>query len=170
MARILGVALHPGQVIEVLFGSAPLLPEPAESAVSWEGRDGGREVLTLRSRRGITEVLYLQAAERTWDVREAEGRDDKGAVVWRLRHEGFSPLPLSENANSPMVRMPQVTYIEDPPHKSDVRLRWRERELNPELEAGVFELSAPPGIPVEPDVCAAPPSLPAAPPGEAATP
>jgi hypothetical protein len=64
------------------------------------------------------------------------------------------------------VRLPAVTYIEDPPHKSDVRLRWRERELNPNLEPGIFRLEAPAGIPTEPDLCSGVP--PAAAPSPAA--
>lgn len=158
MARILGVALHPSQVIEVLLGGVPLLPTVATSEVSWDGRDGGRERLTLRDARGVSEVIYLQAqsqgSEKHWDVREAEGRDEKGATVWRLRHEGFSPESLGTTQAT--VRMPAITYIEDPPHKSDLRLRWRERELNPEIEPGLFRLDAPPGIPTEPDACASP--------------
>jgi hypothetical protein len=177
MARILGVALHPSQVLDVLLGSVPLLPDATSAQVSWDGRDGGREVLTLKNDRGLSEVVYLQAAAGSFDVREAEGRDEKGAPVWRLRHENFVAEKLGDGPSAATVRMPSVTYIEDPPHKSDVRLRWRERELNPEIEPGVFELAAPSGVPVEPDVCAgqppaaAPPAAPAASPaGGSATP
>jgi hypothetical protein len=55
-----------------------------------------------------------------------------------------------------------VTYLEDPPRKSDVRLRWREREWNPSIEPGLFRLDAPPGVPVEPDTCSLAASPPAA--------
>jgi hypothetical protein len=157
MSRFLGVALHPSQVIQVLMGGVPLLPSPVASEVSWNGKDGGREVLTLRDARGVSEVISLQAEGKTWDVREAEGRDDKGQPVWRLRHEGFAPMALAEGAPT-SVRLPAVTYIEDPPNKSDIRLRWRERELNPALEEGVFRLDAPPGVPTEPDICATSPA------------
>jgi hypothetical protein len=51
-----------------------------------------------------------------------------------------------------------VTYLEDPPRKSDVRLRWREREWNPGIESGLFRLDAPAGVPVEPDTCSMAPS------------
>ncbi len=156
MSRFLGVALHPRQVIEVLMGSVPLLPNPVAAEVTWNGRDGGRDVLTLRDARGVTEVISLQAQDKTWDVREAEGRDEKGQPVWRLRHENFANVALGDSGAA-MVRLPAVTYIEDPPHKSDIRLRWRERELNPELEEGIFHLEAPPGVPIEPDVCAGSP-------------
>jgi hypothetical protein len=159
--------MHPKQVIDVLMGGVPLLADPESAAVSWEGRDGGREVLTLKDPRGNSEVIYLQAEQQTWDVREAEGKDEKGTTVWRLRHEGFSPVPLETSQNdaatsapapSAAVRLPSVTYIEDPPHKSDLRLRWRERELNPQFEEGAFHLDAPPGVPIEPDLCEAPPA------------
>ncbi len=169
MARLIRVALHPREAVEVLLGGVPLLAdgEVTGTQLDWSGKDGGREVLTLRDAQGRTEVLWLAArtpgvpgVPSGWDVREAEGRDAGGQVVWRVRHEDFTDVALGE-ASAPdaakptrTVRLPATTYIEDPPHKSDVRLRWRERELNPNLEPGVFHLDAPQGLPTEPDLCA----------------
>lgn len=160
MLRILGVGLHPSQVIEVLLGGVPFLANPTGMEVAWDGRDGGREVLTLRNDLGHVEVIALQAEGRTWDVREAEGRDATGQIVWRLRHETFNDEPLSNSsddakpASGPTVRLPKVTSIEDPPHKSNVRLRWREREMNPQVNPEIFTMTAPDGMTVSPDVCA----------------
>ena len=181
MARLIRVALHPAEAVAVLVGGVPLFGdgEAATPKLDWSGKDGGREVLTLSDARGRTEVLWLvprpggtPALPSGWDVREAEGRDPGGQVVWRVRHEDFSEVPLTaEGGADPAkpgrtVRLPAVTYIEDPPHKSDVRLRWRERELNPNLEPGLFHMDAPAGVPTEPDLCAdaAPPPDPAPPP------
>ena len=178
MARLIRVALHPAEAVEVLVGGVPLLSdgEAAAPQLDWSGKDGGREVLTLRDARGRTEVLWLAprpggapGLPSGWDVREAEGRDPGGQVVWRVRHEDFSEVALSGEGGTEAakpgrtVRLPAVTYIEDPPHKSDVRLRWRERELNPSLEPGIFHMDAPAGVPTEPDLCAdaGPPSSPA---------
>lgn len=161
MSRILGVGLHPSQVIEVLLGGVPFLANPTKMEVAWDGRDGGREVLTLRNDLGHVEVIALQAEGRTWDVREAEGRDGIGQTVWKLRHESFESEPLSGSsddakpASGPTVRLPKVTHIEDPPHKSNVRLRWREREMNPQVDPEIFTMTAPDGMPISPDVCAA---------------
>ena len=177
MARLIRVALHPAEAVEVLVGGVPLFSDGEATApkLDWSGKDGGREVLTLSDARGRTEVLWLAprpggtpALPSGWDVREAEGRDPGGQVVWRVRHEDFSEVPLtSEGGVDPAkpgrtVRLPAVTYIEDPPHNSDVRLRWRERELNPNLEPGLFHMDAPAGVPTEPDLCAdaAPPASP----------
>lgn len=178
MARLIRVSLHPAEAVEILLGGVPLLGDRdvAATQLDWSGKDGGREVLTLRDAVGRTEVLWLApqpgglpGQPSGWDLREAEGRDPGGQVAWRVRHEGFAEVPLTgeggqgESKPGRTVRLPAVTYIEDPPHKSDVRLRWRERELNPNLEAGLFRLEAPAGIPTEPDLCAGtapPPSSP----------
>jgi hypothetical protein len=186
MSRILGLSFHPSQLIEVLMGGTPLLSDFTESEVSWDPREGGRDVLTLRNAHGVSEIIRLQrlptplagpaasAGPGLWDVREAEGKNAAGTVVWRLRHEDFSfqRLPADAGGDSGgdatqaagSLRLPGVTFLEDPPRKSDVRLRWREREWNVALDAKLFQLDAPAGVPVEPDTC----SLPAAAPRPAA--
>lgn len=178
MSRILGLTLHPSQLIEVLMGGTPILSDITESEVSWDPQRGGRDVLTLRDARGVSEVLRFQrlAGPTTpgadlrpaiWDLREAEGKNVMGTVIWRLRHEDFSWQPLqsadsSDTGPTPSaqpsgsLRLPSVTYLEDPPKKSDVRLRWREREWNVPIDAKLFQLDAPEGIPVEPDTCSQP--------------
>jgi hypothetical protein len=177
MARILGVALHPRQVIEVLLGGVPLLPDAVGAEVGWAEGDGGREVLTLRGGDGLSQVIYLQRQEAAspsgrphFDVREAEGRDASGQVVWRLRHEGFTDQPLGDRPGAATVRLPGISYIEDPPHHSDIRLRWRERELNPALPGGIFQLERPEGMAVEPDPCQVGAASPLAEPPAAAAP
>lgn len=184
MSRILGLSFHPSQLVEVLMGGTPLLPLPTSREVSWDPRGGGRDVLTLRDDRGVSETIYFQlvpspaagpvaAVSRAWDVVEAEGRDPRGNVVWRLRHEGYEVQALGGEESTPAtaaasparpasLRMPSVTYLEDPPRKSDVRLRWREREWNPSIEPGLFRLDAPAGVPVEPDTCSLGPGAAAA--------
>jgi hypothetical protein len=153
MSHLLRVALPPAAAVDVLLGSAPLLsPAELSQQVGWDGRDGGREVLTLRDASGRSEVLYLQAAGRAWDLREAEGRDPSGQVVWRVRHDGHADVPKIEGQPE-TVRLPKNTHIEDLQRRSDVRLRWRERELNPALGPELFRLEQPPGLPVDPDLC-----------------
>jgi hypothetical protein len=164
MARLIRVALRPAEAVEVLLGGVPLFPPEAVTStdLAWSGKDGGREVLTLHDTLGRTLVLQVAAwgnggNRRGWDVLQAEGRDAGGQLAWRVRHENFADVPLdgeSGSAASGTVRLPGTTHIEDPPHKSDVRLRWRERELNPSIAPGLFHLSTPPGLPIEPDLCA----------------
>jgi hypothetical protein len=149
IAELTRVELSPREAVEVLFGGV-LVIEPVRARVSFSPEDGGREVLTLEDARGRTEVVRLSSTGRTWDVREAELRDPAGRPVWRLRHEGFAEHPLP---GGQALRLPATTYIEDPPNRSDVRLRWRERELNPTLPEGAFRLEAPPGVPIETSVC-----------------
>lgn len=165
MARLIRVALHPREALDVLLGGAPLLGDAERVEVAWDGHDGGREVLTMTDPRRYALSVRLDAAQQHWDVREAELRDPRGQVLWRVRHEGFQALgpdgePRKEGAPGDAAadapRLPSVTYIEDPPNKADVRLRWREREVNPALEGGLFKLAAPPGVPTEPDVCQEP--------------
>ena len=145
MSRILGLSFHPSQLVEVLMGGTPLLPQPTGSEVSWDPRSGGRDVLTLRDERGLSEVIWLPAgADRSWLAHAQSGLGyRRGRGARSTRHGGLSAasrgyewqkLEGGNNAATPAtasLRLPSVTYLEDPPRKSDVRLRWREREWNP---------------------------------------
>ena len=86
------------------------------------------------------------AAPLSYDLEEAELLDPADKTLWRVQHQDFAEV-------GPRLRLPGTTYIEDPPHHADVRLRWRERELNPSLPDGTFQLAAPPGVPREEAVC-----------------
>lgn len=157
VARLIRVELPPADVVAVLLGGvAPLAA--ASATVGWDSANGGREVLTLRDEGGRVQVIWLDARERRWDVLAAELRDPAGRLLYRVRHEGFAPTPLqpqveAAQAQGPSVRLPATSYIEDPPHKSDVRLRWRERQPNPSLPDGAFQLTTPAGVSVEAATC-----------------
>jgi hypothetical protein len=156
IARLIRVELKPQEVVDTLLGGVALFEQPRTTTVSFDGHDGGREVLTLTAADGRTEVVRLSAEGRTWDVREAEFRDPAGRPLLRISHKGFSALSKAAPAQGPAqreVRLPSETLIEDLPRKSDVRLRWKERELDPVLPDSVFRLEAPPGVPMEAATC-----------------
>ena len=160
VARLIRVELPPREVIEVLFGGVALLPEPTETTLVWDAKLG--ETLRLRDAQGRTEVIQItlppsgNPGDAPIEVRAAElyaGGADKDVLLWRVRHEDFATYTLP--GGTAKVRLPGVTYIEDPPHHSDVKLRWRtqERELNPNLPPDSFQLQSPPGIAREEAVC-----------------
>jgi hypothetical protein len=132
LGRLLRIQLAPGELIDAIDGGAPLLGEP--TAVGWDPADGGREVLTL-ARGDLRETIKL--SPKDWDVRWAEVRQG-GAVLYTLEHDEFA-------AQGP-VRFPGKTVIADPRHKADARIRYKGREIDPQLPAGAFELSAPQGM------------------------
>lgn len=170
MGQVLGISLHPSQLIEALFGGTPMLTQPTEFSVSWDGLAGGRDVLRMRDARGVSQQVAFQAQTPTgtaWDVVSAEAQAPDGRILWRLRHESHQPV----EKGSAVVRLPGVTYLSDPSRGTEVKLRWRERELDAEIDPALFSLSAPDGLPILPDVCAeavpAPAPVPAALPGPA---
>jgi outer membrane lipoprotein-sorting protein len=136
VARLIQLALEPDAVVEVLMGGAPLDGEPA--GVSWDPLHGGREVLELRTPDGGRELIKLDARERRWDVVSAERTDAGGRVLWRVTHEDFHDVGG--------VRLPERTVVEEPPIKSDARIKFREQELNAPPPPRIFELAPPDGI------------------------
>jgi hypothetical protein len=142
IARLLRVRLRPADVIAVIMGGAPLLGEP--SSVAWDGSDGGHEVLTLKGEGGLVETIKLTPT--VWDVASAEVTGADGAIVYRLAHEEF--------AEQGGLRLPGKSWIFDPAHKADAKIRYRSREAAPPLPPNAFHLDAPPGLPVDNVQCA----------------
>jgi outer membrane lipoprotein-sorting protein len=143
VARLVRVALDPDDIVAALMGGAPLAG--TASSVGWDPTHGGREVVTLRTDDGGEEKLFLDARDRRWDVSAAERRDAAGKLVWRLEHEDF--------ADRGGLRLPGKTWVEDPPHHADVRIRFRSSEPNVTPKPGIFHLDPPTGIAVEPANC-----------------
>jgi len=140
VARFIRLELAPVDVVAVLTGGAPIEGEPVK--VFWDDKDGGREVLELRTRDGGKELLWLDGRDRKWDLLRAERYAPSGAVVWRVEHERWEDRGGG-------VRLPTRTHVEQPPVRSDARLRFRELEPNVGVKDEQFRLAPPNGIPVE---------------------
>ncbi len=140
VARMLGVELPPAEIIATLAGGAPLNGEPRD--LTWDPENGGHEVLTLATSDGGTERLVL--APHTWEVQSAERHDQKGQLVWRVTHDDFE----GEGA----AHVPRHTEIEQPPKKTDLRLRYRNVSAGEPAAAEIFHL-APAGLPPEMVTC-----------------
>ena len=167
MARLLRVSLPSTMLAEVLSGGVPLLAGDALQLESdWDQSEGGREVLRIRDGLGRKQVLYLQAqqsqqqsqlpgTERAFDVVQTELFGTDGKPFLRIRHQRFAAVePASPQANTaPPIRLPKLSSIEDLAGKSEVKLRWKESEVNVPLAAELFYLAQPPGIPSDPDPC-----------------
>ncbi len=166
MARLLRVSLPPTMLAEVLSGGVPLLAGDALQLESdWDQSEGGREVVRIRDGLGRKQVLYLQAqqqaqlpgTERVFDVVQTELFGTDGKPFLRIRHQRFAVVePASPPAQAaPPIRLPKLSSIEDLVGKSEVKLRWKESEVNVPLAAELFYLAQPPGIPSDPDPCMA---------------
>ncbi|HMY59212.1 MAG TPA: DUF4292 domain-containing protein [Pseudomonadota bacterium] len=159
MARLLRVALPPSILADVLSGGVPLLPPDSLTVQSdWDEKEGGREVIKLRDPEGRRQVLYLQPSEpgqaqsRSFDVVESELSDRDGKPFLRIRHQKFAPVQTDPMPADP-VRLPKQSTIEDLTSHTEVKLRWKETEVNPALDATLFYLPQPVGIPTDPDPC-----------------
>ncbi|MCS6914149.1 MAG: DUF4292 domain-containing protein [Myxococcota bacterium] len=150
LARVIRVELSAQEVVDLLLGGAAL-PEPVQGAeLSWDGSGGGREVLTVTGPAGRQAVVQLDAIGRRWDLLQVEMRNGAGVPLWRVRHEGFRDHMLPA---SPPLRLPDTTIVEDIVHRNDLRLRWKERELNPSLPENAFRLEPPLGVPTDVASC-----------------
>jgi outer membrane lipoprotein-sorting protein len=141
LAWTVRLPLSPDDAVEVLLGSVPLMPA-ASSDVSWDER-AGLEVLRVRAPDGAVEEIRLGGPAGAWTVRAAQLRDRAGRPRWRVEHDEWRVL-----GGFPMPRRTRVSDGEN-----DVRLRYRDEEVNVPLPPGIFGTGAPPGVPVQEADC-----------------
>jgi len=124
LARLVGIAMQSGQVIDLLVGGAPLAVG-AKGTLAWDKKEGA-EVITLALPGGGQEIIRLNGRGKapTYDVMSAEERDAAGKVLWRLSHFEFVVVDG--------VRLPGVTKFVQPARKADVIVKWESRTPNPE--------------------------------------
>jgi outer membrane lipoprotein-sorting protein len=143
VARLSHIELSPDAVVDALLCSAPLDGEP-EGEVRWDARRG-RELLTLRTPDGGTELLELDGRDRAWDLLAATRKDAAGGLLWTLTHEKFGAQGG--------VRLPRVTTVDEPSHKTGARIKFKEVVPNVQTDPAQFMLAPPSGVPVEPADC-----------------
>ncbi|MFO0620124.1 MAG: DUF4292 domain-containing protein [Polyangia bacterium] len=159
MARLLRVALPPTVLADVLTGGVPVLEgENLAIDTAWDSQEGGREVLKLTDGQGRRQVLYLQAVAgqappKDFDVVQSELMGSDGRPFLRIRHQRFADQDVT-----PKLRLPKQSHIEDLVGNSEVKLRWKESEVNPTLPSELFSLQQPAGIPNDLDPCVDAPS------------
>jgi len=136
VARLVQVELEPAQAVSVLLGEVPI--EPGEATVAWDEHEGGREVLTLKLADGGQERIWLDGRDRRWDPLRAERLDGDGRLRWRIEHGEFTDVEGR--------RQPSRTTIRDERRGAEIRLRWKDRTLDPTLKEEGFRLEAGPGI------------------------
>jgi outer membrane lipoprotein-sorting protein len=143
VARLIQIEMPPEMIMEALTGSAPIEGEPA--GVSWDPQRGGKEVLELKTPDGGKEWIRFDARNRAWDVLSAERKDASGRVLWKIDHESFS--------DHGGIRLPEVSTLAQPTHKSEARIKFREVEPNVTPKEDVFHLTPPNGVQPELSSC-----------------
>lgn len=143
LARLVPLPLTAGELVRILCGGAPLLdgrPTAAEPG-------SGHVALTLEAG-PWAQVLRVgpgAAVERSWRTVEGggPGEYDLAFGAFSPAGEGRFPSEVKLRSERPRVRL---------------ELRWREVEVNPALEPGLFRLDPPRGARVvELDAGSAPP-------------
>lgn len=129
--ELLGVSMAPREVIALILGGAPLLPEPREVVgQGWDRREG-HEVLRLRDRKYEEEVTFRWLGDRWWASGATLwlrlGGDEK-LWLWTIAHEG----PRLVDGRD----MPSRTVITRPDgrRKMKVTITYNRQEADPTFE------------------------------------
>lgn len=133
LARIIPLPLSPTDLVEVLLGGAPLLPDAGR--VRWDGRTG-QYVFTLTDASGHVQELRL--APDTLDVLSSRVETPGGKLLYSLQFE--------DHEFSDGVRLPRRLRFEMPSREVEVELRWKDVEVNARIPPEAYTQEPPRGV------------------------
>jgi hypothetical protein len=140
VGQLLRVSMEPDDVVTMMFGGTPVLAG-ATPTLSWDA-SGGHEVLDLAGQDGTRQHIVLDGVDHRWDVLESEVKGPDGKLVFRIRHKDFHPVKAE---GGKLVRLPGKSFFEQP--GNDALIRWKEQELDVELDADKFHIDVDPNLP-----------------------
>lgn len=145
ISQLLRVSMEPDDFLLLSVGGAPIIPQPT-GTVRWDAKRGAEVLELVSPDRAWRQTLVLdgRGGPGQWDVVESVVRDAQGQVDWKLENKSFREV---KSADGVVFRVPGASHFEQPRQKADLQVRWKERKLNPTLEASKFELTLPEGLP-----------------------
>jgi len=140
VARFSMFPMEGAQLVDVLVGGVPVI-EAMESEMAWDERAGAYRI-ELRGAQNTLQRIWV--AHGTWDVKRSEVlRDGKLQVN----------LVFDDVAVVAGERLPHTIDMKMPSRNSDLRVRYRDVELNTEISDDAFAVPCPAGTRVETLLC-----------------
>lgn len=140
IATFLRVELEPEDVLHLALGTVPV-PAGSTGTVRWDSSKG-HEIVELTSPEGKQKIV-IDARDGRRDILSSELVRD-GKVVWSVENAEFEVV--SDEAGG-KHRLPAKTRFKSPTQKADLVVDWKERTVNPAIDATKFKVEIPPGLP-----------------------
>lgn len=132
LSRFVPVALPVGDLVAIMLGRAPRI---ASSAASLKLDDSRGAYLVSLEGNGLQQRLWIDP--KTHRVRRSEVR---GPKAYELSFDDFEGFASTE--------FPRQTSLNVPGENTRLELKYRDLELNPRLDASLFDLAPPSGMAV----------------------
>lgn len=152
IARMIGVALSADDVVSVLFGEAPPLPD-AQPTIQCSNAGGYR--IDQRSTAGEQQELEFSVHEDDFRKPPSEQRlhlsrverfDAKHKSIWRVRYDDYRTVTGGAN-------LPFRVHVEDMRRGADAVLRFEEMAVNVTIPDGAFSQVTRAGLSAEDVTC-----------------
>ena len=140
IATFLRVELEPEDVLHLALGTVPVPPQ-STGKVTWDASKG-HEVVELTSPEG-TQKIRIDARNGKRDVVSSELSRD-GKVVWSVENADFEEV---KDEAGGAHRLPAKTRFKSPTQDADLLVEWKQRTVNPTIDATKFKVAIPEGLP-----------------------
>jgi len=152
IARMIGVALAAEEVVSVLFGDTPRLPDPAP--VMQCSQNGGYRI-DLKNPQGERQEIELAVHEDDFEKPPAEQRlrlvrselfDPKNKPIWRVSYDEHRSVQGG-------LVLPFRVHVEDLKRHADALLRFEKIDVNVKIPPGAFSQAPRAGLRIEDVTC-----------------
>jgi len=128
--------LEGAKLVDALFGGVPLI-WASSSAVTWDGRAGAYRIERLGAQ-GVSQLIWV--THKSWDVSRIEIlRSDVSEISIE-----FSDVTVVAGE-----RLPHTISMKMPAEEIDLRVRYREVDLNTTLSDEAFQIPCPEGMVIQ---------------------
>lgn len=145
--RLLGVRMLPQKLIQFLLGGTPVL-EDAEGSI--QCTDGAYRI-SLKAPSGHRQEVDLAVEEsdlhapkdkQRLHLLRSEMYASDGRTLWRVTYSDYQPIPTMRTK----ALMPMEVRIEQPTKGMDIKIWFKEMEINPIIPSSAFTQNPRPGI------------------------
>ena len=139
IATFLRVELEPEDVLHLALGTVPV-PAQATGKVTWDSSKG-HEVVELTTPEGQQKIVIDARNGKRDVVSSALSRD--GKVVWSVENTDFEEV---KDEAGGVHRLPAKTRFKTPAQDGDLLVEWKQRTVNPAIDATKFKVTIPEGL------------------------
>ena len=129
----------PEAMLMLAMGSIPLAHETI-TPLTWVPHYQAETFSLLNDMGNTIQTILVKRHNNQWDIIQSKGFDDQQNLVWQIKHTNFTSTTIAKEDMLMTFRLPEQTHIINHQQHIDLVIEWKQRLINPVLDASRFSL------------------------------